>query len=522
YTDMNLEARLLKTDPENVVVSTGKYTGNLNDDNPSIGSGTAVSEITTPDFYLMNAKTHRLRLKARVGSRIGGFTLDRDGDIRIGTEFLPASREVVLYARDKGSDDWREVRRWPALDDRWNISPIGFDPENLDRAFVLSNQGENTTGVYLMDLKTGEMVNEVYRREDVDISGGWYSTDPNKPGEVAGFVYYEDGERKIAWIDAEEKALFDGIQSALPDDEITITSRSMDGSKMTIYAVSSKNPGTYYLLDNGALQRIGSRNPLLKPEDLGEVSFIRWTSRDGASIPGYLTTPPTGSAPYPLIVLPHGGPEVPEHVTYDEWAQLLANNGYKVLQPGYRGTLGYGMEHAEGIYKDWGGKPQNDKDDGALYLVEQGLVDPDRIAMFGWSYGGYAAMMSAVRTPQIYQCAIAGAGVSDLDAANAEFSTNRISRSELKRTREGGISPVDHVADVNIPVLIVHGEHDQRVQLNQSDWFVDQLKKNGKTYEYLVLEDADHFYNTINYDNAAIFYEKMLDFLENDCGPGGL
>ena len=516
YTDLSLEARLFKKEPNRVIVSTGQA------QRSGLSEGKAFSAQFTPDYYYMDVKNHRLKLKAKAGTRISGFTLDQDGDIRIGTEFDPGSREVILYVRDKGSSDWRETTRWPALDDRWSISPIGLDPLDINKAFVLSNQGKNTTGVYLMNLKNGKLEEEIYRREDGDIAGGWFSSDPNKPGHVAGFTYYEDGERKIAWIDPEEQALFEGVQAALPGKEIQILNRSMDGTKMVIYSVAGKDPGTYYLLNNGQLKTIGSRNPLLKPEDLGDVTFTRWPSRDGKQIPGYYITPPKGEAPYPLIVLPHGGPEVPEHITYDEWGQMLANNGYMVLYPGYRGTLRYGLEHAEGIYKDWGGKPQDDKDDGALHLVRQGLVDPDRMAMFGWSYGGYAAMVGSMRDPNIYQCTIAGAGVSDLNAANAEFSTSRISRSELKRTREGGLSPIDQVENVNVPILVVHGEHDQRVQINQSDWFVDQLKKNNKPHKYIVLEDADHFSNTIDYENAKILYTEMLDFLKNDCGPGGL
>ena len=131
-------------------------------------------------------------------------------------------------------------------------------------------------------------------------------------------------------------------------------------------------------------------------------------------------------------------------------------------------------------------------------------------------------MVASMRTPQIYQCAIAGAGVSNLDAANAEFSGNRISRANLKKTREGGFSPINHVEDVNIPILVIHGEHDQRVQINQSDWFVSQLEKNKKAHEYIVLEDADHFVSTIDYENAMILYESMIEFLREDCGPGGL
>lgn len=516
YSDMRLGARLLKAEPNRVIVSTGKIKG------AQLSEGQAVTEATTPDYFYMDVKTHRLKLKAKAGSRIGDFVLDRDGDIRAGSEFDVASRDIIFYVRDKGDDEWRQAARWPALDDAWSISPIADDPLDIDKMFVLSNQGQNTAAVYLMDLKTGELEEEIYRREDGDIAGGWFSTDPNLPGHVAGFVYYENGKREIAWIDSEEQALFESLQAALPGKEISIQNRSMDGTRMIVFSTSGKDPGSYYLLKDGALQKIGSQNPLLTPSDLSAVRFIVWTARDGQSIPGYLTTPPRGTPPFPLIVLPHGGPEVSEHITYDEWGQMLANNGYMVLQPGYRGTTGYGLEHAAGIFNDWGGKAQDDMDDGALHLVREGLVDPDRIAMFGWSYGGYAAMMAAIRSPQIYQCAIAGAGVSDLDAANAEFSTSRISRSELRRTREGGISPLNHVEDVNIPVLIVHGEHDQRVQINQSDWFVRQLEKHDKPHRYIVLEDADHFSNTINYENAKILYTAMLEFLKDDCGPGGL
>jgi dipeptidyl aminopeptidase/acylaminoacyl peptidase len=516
YSDMALEGRFLATEPDRILVSTGKVRGD------SISEGQAITAAITPDYYWMDVNTHRLRLKSRVGDRISNFTLDEDGDIRLGSAFEPSTRESILYMRDKGSDDWREAARWPALDEVWSINPIGLDPLDENKAFVLSNQGQNTTAVYLMNLKSGDLEEEIFRHRDVDIQGGWFSSDPNKPGHIAGFWYVEDGERKIAWIDPAEQALFESIQAALPSHQITISNRSIDGTKMVIFAQADKDPGSYYLLNDGNLKKIGSQNPLLKPEDLGTVSYIEWSARDGKSVPGYLTTPPRGEAPFPLIVLPHGGPEVFEHIVFDEWAQLLANNGYMVLQPGYRGTLGYGYEHAKGIYKDWGGAPQDDKDDGALHLVEQGLVDPDRIAMFGWSYGGYAAMAAAQREPNIYQCTIAGAGVSDVDRANAGFSGNRISRSELRRTREGGVSPIDHVEDVNVPMLVIHGEHDQRVLLEQSDMFVNLLERYNKPHRYIILEDADHFYNTIDEANARILYTEMLKFLREECGPGGL
>lgn len=517
YDDFSLESRLLKLDPENILVTTGKFRRR------GQNRGLALSEAFTPDYYKMNIKTKRLKLFAKVGSRVSGFTLDRDGDIRFGTQFDTATRDVVFFTRPKGENaEWKEVTRWNYLEEENGIQPIGFDPQNLNKAFVLAYNGHDKRGVYLMDVNTGELEEEIYRRSDADMRGGWFSSDPNKPDHVAGFYYYLDGVRKIAWIDREEKALFDGLQAALPGKEISIGSRSFDRTKMLVISQSGKDPGTYYLYNDGAIQAIGSRNPLLKPDDLGEVSFITWTARDGKTIPGYLTTPPKGEAPYPLIVMPHGGPEVPEHVVYDEWAQVLANNGYMVLQPGFRGTTGYGLEHAAGIFNKWGKEPQDDKDDGALHLIREGLVDPERVAMFGWSYGGYAAMTASQRTPQIYQCAIAGAGVSDPDLFSSGFSGSRITRAQLKARRSDGYSPFHNTEKTNIPILVIHGALDERVHLEHSDIFVDGLKKNGKYHKYVVLKDSDHFINRIPYADYKIYFSEMINYLREDCGPGGL
>ena len=140
-------------------------------------------------------------------------------------------------------------------------------------------------------------------------------------------------------------------------------------------------------------RKLGSRNPLLAPEDLSSVEYIRYKARDGQVVPAYLTKPNTGSAPWPLVVLPHGGPHVNEVIGFDEWGQMLANNGYMVLQPQYRMSTGWGKKHFDGGLHQHGLAMQDDKDDGAQYLIDKGLANKDKIAMFGWSYGGYAALV---------------------------------------------------------------------------------------------------------------------------------
>ncbi len=218
-----------------------------------------------------------------------------------------------------------------------------------------------------------------------------------------------------------------------------------------------------------------------------------------------------------------------ETVLYDEWAQMLANNGYMVLQPQYRGSKGYGLEHYLSAWKNGseaGYRMQDDKDDGALYLIEKGIVDPDRVAMFGWSYGGYAALVAASRKPQIYQCVIAGAAVTDMIKQVNTIANEAWFRGageiEQMAYRNGAINPIDEVEKVNVPILLIHGSVDQRVQPVQARIYYRQLKKYNKKYRFVELEGADHFYDTLYFEHQLELYENLIEYLDNDCGPNGL
>jgi dipeptidyl aminopeptidase/acylaminoacyl peptidase len=214
-------------------------------------------------------------------------------------------------------------------------------------------------------------------------------------------------------------------------------------------------------------------------------------------------------------------------VYYDERAQMLANNGYAVLQPQYRGSLGYGIGHLLGALEGGGQggyKMQDDKDDGALYLVQQGLVDSNRMAMYGWSYGGYAALIAASRTPQIYQCVLAGAAVIDTTLP-VNYYRNQLRGHALYQQVSmwtDSISPIEEVEKVNVPVLLIHGSDDQQVPPAYARKYRRLLEKYGKNYKYVELEGADHYYNTLLLEHKSKLYSSLIDFLRNDCGPGGL
>lgn len=202
---------------------------------------------------------------------------------------------------------------------------------------------------------------------------------------------------------------------------------------------------------------------------------------------------------------------------FDEWAQLLASNGYVVIQPNYRGSTGYGIEHWTAGDENWGLKMQDDLDDAALFLVEKGLATKDKLAMFGWSYGGYAAFAASMRDNNIYQCTVAGAGVSDLSRINATLNDSRY-LSRLQRPTIKGISPLEQVEKVNVPILVIHGDIDSRVPVEHSRAFVKKLEEYKKDYKYVELKDADHFSDTLFYNHKTILYTELLNWLDNKCG----
>lgn len=271
-----------------------------------------------------------------------------------------------------------------------------------------------------------------------------------------------------------------------------------------IFTQSANDAGSYYLITNKKkLDKIGEAHPAIDKAKLGDVKYITYKARDGRKVKAYVTIP-KGKAPFPAVVLPHGGPWVRDTIIFDEWAQLLASSGYIVIQPNYRGSTGYGLDHWIAGDKNWGLSMQDDLDDAAMFLVNKGLATKDKLAMFGWSYGGYAAFAASMRENNIYQCTVAGAGVSDLNRINATLNDSRF-LSILQRPTIEGVSPLAQVEKVNVPILVVHGDIDQRVPVKHSRLFVDELEDYDKDFKYVELKDADHFGDYLFYEHKKSF-----------------
>ena len=483
-------------------------------------------------YYRYNLKRGTKELVLKGNEKFPSAVFDSQGNPRFTQSLERGTNELVYYYRAPGDSQWKEVGERYDLDDHENLYRVlggfmgikGFDPENPNIGYIIDNRGEDKAALWEFDFSTGQFGEKLAGTDKADIM--WIQTSSIPGDETLVAARYPWAKRERVWFDGEEKALYDALEAQIPNAHaVSISSRSRDGNSMIVYNSGPRDPGSYWLVKDGRMVKLGSRNPLIQPEQLSDVEFIRYPARDGKMISGYVTRP-KGEGPFPLVVLPHGGPHVNEVIGYDEWGQILANAGYMVLQPQYRMSVGWGQELFDSAYGEHGLAMQDDKDDGAKYLVEQGLADPDRMAMFGWSYGGYAALVAASRTPNLYQCVIAGAAVAD----PAKVYRLRRSPYDAKALddwsqRRGmiGINPINEVSKVNVPLLMVHGDVDARVLYFNLEDYRDAMKKAGKTdAQYLTLKGADHFYVTLMYEHQKQFYTKMLDFLANDCGPGGL
>ncbi|HEX4871012.1 MAG TPA: S9 family peptidase [Nevskiaceae bacterium] len=305
-------------------------------------------------------------------------------------------------------------------------------------------------------------------------------------------------------------------------------SSTQDGSKVILYAYSDRNPGDYYLFETatGKARYLLSEREWIDPERMGPRRAITYKARDGQLIHAYLTLPPGRPAKnLPLVVMPHGGPKGPrDHWAWEADSQAMASRGYAVLQPNFRGSGGYGVKFEEDSKYAWGTTLIDDITDGTRWAVEQGIADPSRLCIIGGSYGGYAALMSAVREPDLYRCAVSFVGVTDIEALLRDSDTADSERGRIEGRR--WVAPNDQVAREQSPIhyvdklkaalFLVHGDNDQRVPYSQMKALRSKLDERKYPYEQLVKAGEGHgFYKE---ENRVEYLQRLIAFLDRHIG----
>ncbi len=476
-------------------------------------------------YSKLNLKTGKsVSLFKDTGDMQIGMIDPRDGKVRVKLKTdakgdLQYDAETYILNPDTGNFDL-EAPLTVDFKNRNQMSVDGFD-EETGKYFIVTDKFSDKAAVYLYDARTDKFDAEpLFVHKDFDATGVILGRNKSDFGKILGFAY-NGADRSVYWTDPDMASIQKGLEASFKSQYVDIISVTDDRSKVLFSAESPRHPTSYFILLNKTkLLGVGGERPWIKPEQLGERSLVYYDARDGLKIPAFLTLPPgfkKGDPAPPAIVLPHGGPWARDFLGWDAtgWTQVLATRGFAVLQPQYRGSEGWG--HALWLAGDeqWGLKMQDDKDDGASWMVKEGYANKDRIALFGYSYGGFAAFAASVRPGGPFKCAIAGAGVSNLTRISNNWGENRQQRAFQGRTVKG-MDPQQNTAKLSIPILIYHGDRDVRVPLYHATDFYNSVKSTGKA-KLVVLSDMGHQLDKWTSSNTRDSLKAIEDFLTNDC-----
>jgi dipeptidyl aminopeptidase/acylaminoacyl peptidase len=485
------------------------------------------------DVKMQNLKSGYLEMVARNPDRLGNFKLDHQGRVRAASkcEETPEAQVCTSYYRDAPDQPWTPIARW-RTGEAGAISPAGFDYDDR-RLFVYANPNGGTWGLYAWDTATRTLGAPLFHHPQFDVSGIELSRAERK---VVG-VHYDDGRARTHWIDAKRAALERDLAAEFPGEVVSV-SFSDDGGRALVYVWSDRNPGEWhlYLADRAELRFLAKRRPWIDPAQMAKVEPISFLARDGLRIHGFLTLPPQRSTErMPLIVNPHGGPfGIRDFWGYDPETQFLASRGYAVLQVNFRGSGGYGMEFEKAGWGEWGLKMQDDVTDGVRWAIAQGYADAGRVCIYGASYGGYAALMGLIKTPELYRCGIDYVGVSNLVRLYEDGTQkwagwdyyNRQRFGWMKRAVGGRwgdsqalseISPVHQAARIQAPLLVVHGQRDYTVPVIHAYELRSALEEHDKRYEWYLDEWEGHGFRKP--DNVRELYRRMEAFLGEHLAP---
>ncbi len=501
----------LPLDPENVIIQ-------------QINAATL-----SGNYYLYNLRTDETTLLFRAGGRTSpGLFNPRDGEVLTRTELEPAGpgeyeQRVLIKNPQSGQFEVHDnlTRR---LSERYTVAITGID-EQTGNFYVLTDLFSDRVQAWMYDPVARKFEDEpLLAHPTYSIAALILGSQPSNFNRVLGFVV--DGPQpETTYVDPDMAAIHATLKNAFPGQSVSINGYNNDLSRVLFSAESAQHPPTYHLLvDRRRVVSLGGQRPWIDPEQIGEQRWVTYPARDGLQIPAILDLPAgwkPADGPLPTIIHPHGGPWARDYTGWDRtsWVPFLTSRGYAVLRPQYRGSSGLGRRLWLAGDREWGQKMQDDKDDGAAWLVAEGIADKDRIAIFGYSYGGFAAAAAVVRPDGPYQCAISGAPVTDLTRLGRGWSDNYIQRI-LQGSTVTGMDPMRTTDQASIPVLLFVGDRDVRTPSFHAKGFYDAVK--GKVpARFELVPDMPH--SMPWYPSHQMTTLKLIeDFLATDCGPGGL
>lgn len=488
---------------------TSKILLGLNKDKPEVH-----------DVYMLDLSTKELTFVCKNPGNIIQWIADRNLTIRAALADLEDGSRVVLL---KNGKNWRTIRTYAPEDNNHAVGILAFSTKH-NLLYLSECKDYDTAGLVSYNILTDE-VSVIAQDPENDLTGVFKHPDSE---EIEAVVFEKaKDETRILKPGGVAERIVNALAPYGSDRFIISYDKKLTQCIITI--TKDISPATYYLYNDktGTVTELFKARPALKEELLTPMEPISFKSRDGLTIHGYLTCPKNASrSNLPLVLYVHGGPHARDSWGFNSSAQWLANRGYAVLQVNYRGSLGYGKKFVLASQKEWGGKMHDDLIDAVNWAVKLGIADPKKVAIFGGSYGGYAALCGAAFTPDVFCCAIDLVGISNLQTflksippywklyANTlnRMVGNPDTEAEFLKSR----SPLFKADAIKCPMLIGQGAHDPRVPQAEAEQIVEALKKHNVEHEYLLFPDEGHGF--ANAHNRVTFYAATEKFLARHLG----
>jgi dipeptidyl aminopeptidase/acylaminoacyl peptidase len=477
--------------------------------------------VNSPEVIDVDVTTGRFKVVVQPIFDVNSWSADEDGVVRVGSGEDGSTGTVKIFYRPDGHSRFTTIVRKKA-DMHNDIEVPSIFLRNSNKVYTLSNR-DGYRALYEYDLASMNLGAKVFGVPGYDIDGVSVSPD----GTALRAVEWTDQRSRTKFFEPRLNSIQKVLERTFGEGNVTINSADLKRQKIVFtYAQLGQAP-TIFVFDtgSGSVVPLAYFNNTLKDAKLNPVSMIHYPASDGKQIEAVLTMPrhKAGQRNLALIILPHGGPWARDDADWDPylWAQALAEQGYVVIQPNYRGSTGYGRDWGKAVDGNWGERMQDDLNDAIPYLASQGIADPKRVCMFGWSYGGYAASRAAQRDGSKYRCTISGAGVHDLPDM-VSYDKSYLGEYGAKMglgaagTNLRAISPAAHPEQYSTPILIIHGKRDQRVPVSQSRNLVERLKRAGKVEgrDFVYIEQPLNTHNLLREEDRIQVLTEVKKFLD--------
>lgn len=482
---------------------------------------------SNPNYVLFQVNLERPlrpRMAFKGNSRSLDFLVDATGEVLVHEFYEGNSERHVIAARN--GKDWKTV--YSLEEPLPRVSLVGLTEDRSAMVLGTFDDATRRRSYFTRSLVGEPEQHPLFARTDADVEAVY--TDINR---VVHGARYSGFTPHYEFLDPTITRRLERMAALAPGNSVWLTDWTHDWKTLLVFLEGPQFSGQYYLLAEGREPEfLANARPGFDDNSIHPVIEFAYKAADGLKIPALLTIPRSATQPLknlPAVVVPHGGPAAYDAIGFDWFVQGLADQGYLVLQPQFRGSTGFGLDHQRAGHGEWGGKMQSDLVDGINALVKKGYVDPDRICIAGMSYGGYAALAGGAFDPDRYRCIVSINGVSDLkrlvDHEAYWSSHNQTTKAYLAQTLGGGeidrkrldeISPAEHASAFNAPVLLIHSEDDEVVSIEQSTRMASRLKSAGRDVTLVKLPDDGH--GLVSYTNRVRTMRETVDFINRQIG----